>query len=262
MSRLARAFDEPTLVGYLVGAHPSPEVFLDHAARLIEGGCGVLEVGIPFSDPIADGPTIQAAVADTLARGVRPADVLALCKELRARYPETALVVMTYTNLAYCVGYSTFADRLRDAGVDGAILADLPPEAAGEVRAAFADDLDLVFLASPATSQPRLDLLLDATRGFLYVVGLFGVTGARDTLDPRTVALVERIVPAAEKAGKPIAVGFGVSKGDQAEALVRAGAHGVVVGSAFVKRASEGASAQEMGALARELAEGVARGRR
>lgn len=258
MTRLANAFDQPTLVGYLVGAHPDPDTFLAHATALIDNGVGVLEVGIPFSDPIADGPTIQKAVSDTLATGVRPGDVLDLCAKLRERHPDTPLVVMTYTNLAYKVGYDVFADRLRGAGVDGCILADLPPEHAADVQAAFGDDIDLVFLASPATSDARVDKLLSATRGFLYVVGLFGVTGARDALDRRTLELIERLAPRADKAGVPLAVGFGVSKPEHARELVEAGARGVVVGSAFVKRVLDGEPAEALGALAKALADGVA----
>ncbi len=257
MSRLAGAFDEPTLVGYLVGCHPDRARFLANASALIDTGCGVLEIGIPFSDPIADGPTIQAAVTQALQAGTRPTDVLDACAELRGAYPEQPLIVMTYANIAYRMGYDTFADRLREAGLDGAILADLPPEHAGPVQEAFGDDLDLVLLASPATSDQRLDKLAAATQGFLYVVGLFGVTGARDTLDARTIALVERISPRAREHGTPIAVGFGISTGEQAKRLTLAGADGIVVGSAFVERATDPDAPATLAKLAGELADGI-----
>lgn len=260
MSRLADAFDEPALIGYLVGCHPDRATFLEHASALIENGCRVLEVGIPFSDPVADGPTIQDAVKQALEAGVRPTDVLDACAELRDRHPDTAIIVMTYANIAHAMGYPTFAARLRQAGLDGAILADMPPDVSADTQAAFGDDLDQVFLASPDSTDQRLDHLIASTRGFLYLVGLFGVTGARDELDPRTVDLVQRVAPRARTAGVPVAVGFGISQGDHARQLVAAGADGIVVGSAFVGRVTDGRSPKETGALAAELAQGVADG--
>lgn len=262
MTRLADAFETPQLVGYLVGDHPDRERFLANASAMIEAGCGVLEVGIPFSDPIADGPTIQDAVTEALDAGVRPRDVLDACSELRERHPGTPLVTMTYANIAYRMGYGTFADRLRDAGVDGAILADLPPEHAGDVQEAFGEDLDLVFLASPATEGERLAHIVEATRGFLYVVGLFGTTGAREALDPRTVELVQRVAPVARKADVPTAVGFGISKPEHAQRLVEAGADGIVVGSAFVQRVLDGEPPEALADLTRELVDGIQSGDR
>ncbi len=256
MTRFEAVFEAPQLVGYLVGNHPSREAFLEYAGALIEGGCGVLEVGIPFSDPIADGPTIQEAVVEALDAGVRPGDVLASCGELRAMYPKTPLVVMTYANIAHRMGYEAFAGAVRDAGVDGVILADMPPEAAGGVLGAFGEEVCQVFLASPATSDARLAALAEVSRGFLYVVGLFGTTGAREALDPRTVELVERVAPVAREAGVPACVGFGVSRGEHAARLVEAGADGVVVGSAFVQRVLDGVDASVL----REAAEGLAKG--
>lgn len=260
MSQLAEAFDPPALVGYLVGDHPDRERFLANASAMIDAGCGVLEVGIPFSDPIADGPTIQEAVTQALSAGVRPGEVLEACSELRERHPETPLVAMTYTNIAHRMGYDRFAARLREAGIDGAILADLPPEASADVHEAFGSDLDLVFLASPATEAERLRTLVEATSGFLYTVGLFGTTGARDRLDPRTVETVQRIAPVAREAGVPTAVGFGISKGEHAERLVAAGADGIVVGSAFVQRVLDGEEPKALASLAEELDEGIERG--
>lgn len=262
MTRFKEAFQEPQLVGYLVGNHPSREAFLEYASALIEGGCGVLEVGLPFSDPIADGPTIQQAVAEALEAGVRPREVLDACGQLRQRYPATPLVVMTYANIAHRMGFDAFADAVSRAGVDGVILADMPPEAAKEAQQAFGDDVAQIFLASPASSDARLARLAEATRGFLYVVGLFGTTGAREALDPRTVELVQRVAPVAQTAGVPACVGFGVSTGEQAERLVEAGADGVVVGSAFVQPVLDGEDPSVLGEAADGLAAGVRAGAR
>ncbi len=257
MTRLEGAFDEAALVAYLVGCHPSRDAFLENADALIEGGVDVLEVGIPFSDPIADGPTIQQAVTQALEAGVTPGDVIDACSLLREEHPGVPLVVMTYANIAHRMGYDVFADRLREAGVDGAILADVPPEAAGPVQEAFGEDLDQVFLASPATGEVRVRRIARATRGFLYVVGRFGTTGAQDALAKQTLDVVQRVAPLAEEAGVPACVGFGISSGEQAGRLVGAGADGVVVGSAFVEKVLAGEQAGALGRLAGELTAGI-----
>jgi tryptophan synthase alpha chain len=256
MSRLDGALDEPGLVGYLVGDHPDREAFLAYAEALIEAGVSVLEVGIPFSDPIADGPTIQTAVREALEAGVRPRDVVEAIGELRNRHPDVPIVAMTYANLAHRVGYDTFGQRLAEAGADGAILADMPPEARQRSEDRL-EAVDQVFLAGPATDDARLAKLAEATSGFLYVVGLFGTTGARDELDPRTVELVERVHPVADKADTPFAVGFGVSQGGHARRLVEAGADGVVVGSAFVDEVLDREDPEALGELADELVAGI-----
>jgi tryptophan synthase alpha chain len=256
MTRLDGALDEPGLVAYLVGDHPDREAFHAYADALVEAGVSVLEVGIPFSDPIADGPTIQSAVTEALEAGVRPPDVVEAMGEIRERHPEVPLVAMTYANIAHRVGYETFGQRLAEAGVDGAILADHPPEAV-EHGPDCLQDVDQVFLAGPATDDERLAHLARRTQGFLYVVGLFGTTGAREELDPRTVELVERVAPVAAKHDTPTAVGFGVSKGDHARRLVEAGADGVVVGSAFVDKVLEGEDPAALGDLAEELVDGI-----
>lgn len=255
MTRLEGVLAEPGLVAYLVADHPDRERFLAYADTLIEAGVSVLEVGIPFSDPIADGPTIQTAVTEALDAGVRLADAIDAMGDVRQRHPDVPLVAMTYTNIAHRVGYDTFAKRLRDAGVDGAILADQPPEAAD--RSGGLPGIDQVFLAGPATDDGRLAGLAGSTSGFLYVVGLFGTTGAREDLDPRTVELVERIAPVAEEHDTPFAVGFGVSRGEHARRLVEAGADGVVVGSAFVDKVLDREAPAEVGALADELVAGI-----
>jgi tryptophan synthase alpha chain len=255
VTRLEGALDEPGLVAYLVGDHPDRERFLAYADALVDAGVSVLEVGIPFSDPIADGPTIQTAVTEALTEGVRPPDVIEAIAELRDRHPHVPIVPMTYTNIAHRIGYDRFDQRLAEAGADGAILADQPPEAAR--HSTGLDELDQVFLASPATDDERLATVTRSTRGFLYVVGLFGTTGARERLDPRTVELVERVAPIADEQGTPFAVGFGVSRGDHARRLVEAGADGVVVGSAFVDEILDREDPKAVGDLARELVAGI-----
>ena len=254
--RLARAFERPTLVAYLVGGHPSPEAFLAHASAVVRGGAGVLEIGIPFSDPIADGPTIQAAATAALAAGVTPKDVLGLAGRVHEAHPDVPLVLMTYANLPSRMGLEAFRDAALAAGVCGVILPDVPLEEAPPFQEALAP-LALVLLASPASDADRLARLAAATRGFLYAVGRFGVTGARSGLAEETLATTRRVAAAARAADVPLAVGFGVARPEDASALVAAGADGVVVGSAFVQRVLDGVPPSGSEALARELAGAV-----
>jgi tryptophan synthase alpha chain len=246
VSRLDGAFpaDRPALVAYVMVGDPSLDASYEHA-RAILAHADVLEIGVPFSDPVADGPVIERAGVRALARGVKLADCLALAKRLRA---ETAkpLVVMTYYNPVLRMGLARFAQQARAAGVDGAILPDVPLEESGPVGAALAaEGIDLIQLASPATGPERLARLAKATRGFLYVVSSFGVTGARADLAPETADLVRRVRDAC--AGVvPFAVGFGVSRPEHVQRLAAEGAPGVVVGSAIVARIEEGQTPAEV----------------
>ncbi|MFA5595831.1 MAG: tryptophan synthase subunit alpha, partial [Trueperaceae bacterium] len=211
-----------------------------------------LEIGVPFSDPLGDGPTIQQAGEAALRSGMTTERVLALAQELRAR-TDKPLVLMTYYNPIYCYpgGDAGFVAAAAAAGVDGVILPDLPPDEGAElIAAARAADLDTVFLVAPTSTPERLALVGQACRGFVYAVSVTGVTGARESVP----AEVEQLVAAARAAsGLPVAVGFGVASGASA-ARVAAMADGVVVGSALVQRLAKGEGVRE---LAAEIAAGV-----
>ena len=190
-------------------------------------------MGLPFSDPIADGPTIQAASLRALNAGTTPMKVLEIAKEIKSQH-DIPILVMTYYNPVFHLGLDKFLASAKDHGVDGFIVPDLPVEEADDYRkAAMEHSLDTVFLASPATSNERLTKIVDASSGFLYLVSRFGVTGAQSDLADSTMQLIKRIQPFT--AGKiPLAVGFGISKPEHVKRVIGAGADAAIVGSAFI----------------------------
>jgi tryptophan synthase alpha chain len=221
------------LIGYVTAGDPTPERTLEIAESLIRGGVDILELGLPFSDPIADGPTIQAASLRALKAGTTPMRVVEIAKVIKAKH-DIPVVIMTYYNPVFKVGLINFLFAAKAAGVDGLIVPDLPVEEATEYKkVAKKAKLDTIFLASPATSNERLDKIVNASSGFLYLVSRFGVTGLKTPIAGSTIQLIKRVLPFTSGT-IPIAVGFGVSTSDDVSCIVGAGADGVIVGSAFV----------------------------
>lgn len=260
MSRLAAAFAaardarRPALVAYLMAGDPDLAATEALAEACERGGADVLELGVPFSDPIADGPEIQRAGQRALKAGTRPRDVVALVERLRPRL-RIPIVLMTYMNPVLAFGLPAFAERASRAGVDGVIVPDLSLEESGEVRAALdPQGLDLIQLVAPATSRERAAAIARASRGFLYVVARYGTTGTRESLPPELGA---RLSALREVTDLPLAVGFGVSTPEHVAALARAGADGVVVGSAIVQKATEGDGVRGVERFVGELAGGL-----
>jgi tryptophan synthase alpha chain len=235
---IAQAFAAPgkraALMPYLMGGHPDIETSRACLDAAIEAGADLIELGIPFSDPLADGPVIHEAGTVALEAGVKPADVLALCKEISERVP---VLLMVYANIVLSHGGEDFARRAAEAGAAGLIVPDLPHEEAASVREACeAAGLALIPLVAPTT---RDDLLAEIGReasGFVYAVSLVGTTGERGELPPGLAQLVARIRGATDV---PVAVGFGISSGEQARAVGEL-ADGVIVGSRVVRAAGEG----------------------
>lgn len=230
MSRFAAAFGKghPVLVSFITAGDGDTAANLD---ALVAGGAGVVELGMPFTDPMADGPAIQAANLRSLAKGTTTADVFALAKGFRARHPDVPLVLMGYANPMTIRGADWFAAACKDAGVDGIICVDIPAEEDPELGPALrAAGVDFVRLATPTTDAKRLPAVLDGAGGFLYYVSVAGITGSQQA----NVASVEEAVTRL-KAGTdlPVAVGFGVRTPEQAAAFAKV-ADGVVVGSAFI----------------------------
>lgn len=236
----------PHLVAYVMAGDPGLEETAAHVRAIAKAGASVIELGVPFSDPIADGPTIQQAATRALAAGTRPGDVLRLVRELRQDLT-VPLCLMTYYNPIHRAGVAAWVKEAVASGVDGVIVPDLPLEEANTLLGeAGPVGLGTVFLASPATPDDRLDRIAGASSGFLYLVSMYGVTGARDKLPDYTLQLVARVKK--RTAGKvPLAVGFGVGHKEQVRDLARAGADAVVVGSAIVDRIAKGASPDEVG---------------
>lgn len=253
----ARAEGRAALVGYLPAGFPDVEGGIAAMRTMVEHGCDVIEVGLPYSDPVMDGPTIQAAAQQALEQGVRITDVIRTVDAVAQSGVPT--VVMTYWNPVVRYGVARFAADLAAAGGSGLITPDLVPEEAGEwVAAADAHDLDKVFLVAPSSTEARLRSTTTACRGFVYATAVMGVTGARESTSDLAGPLVRRT---REVTDLPVGVGLGVSTGAQA-AEVAGYADGVIVGSAFVRRLLDAGADRDAGLsavadLADELAAGV-----
>ena len=255
----ARADGRAALVGYLPAGFPDVAGSVDAMRAMVDGGGDVIEVGLPYSDPVMDGPTIQAAAQQALEGGVRTTDVLRTVEAVAETGAK--VVVMTYWNPVERYGVERFAAELASAGGSGLITPDLVPDEAAEwVAAADAHDLDKIFLIAPSSTDRRLAMTVEACRGYVYATAVMGVTGARESTSDLAGPLVKR---ARELTDLPIAVGLGVSNGDQA-AEVAGYADGVIVGSAFVRRLLEAPDTASgivaVRALAEDLATGVRRG--
>ena len=250
---LAEIRDEgrAALAGYLPAGYPNAARSRDAYAALVEGGCDIVEVGVPFSDPVLDGPTIQAASGAALEAGFRLRDLFGHVESIAARGGRP--VVMTYWNPVYAYGVDRFARDLAAAGGLGIITPDLVPDEAAEWLAASEEHgLDRMFLLAPASTEERIISTLAVTSGFVYATSVMGVTGARNAVSSAAPTLVGRIREHTRDLA--IGVGLGVRSGHQA-AEVAAFADVVIVGSAFVSKVDEGLPA--ITALAAELAEGV-----
>ena len=233
---------------YLMLGHPTPDLSLQAIQALVAAGADLLELGVPFSDPIADGPTIQAAGQCALENGVTLPMCLSLVAELRKNGVDTPALFMSYINPILTYGVQKFVADSARAGVDGLIVPDLPPEEAGELdEACRRYGLALVYLLAPTSPPQRCALVAEKSQGFIYLVSLTGVTGAREALPAGLTDFVARVRAITHK---PLAVGFGIGSGDQARAVGQL-ADGVIVGSALVQRA--GQSVDQLQALAEEL---------
>jgi tryptophan synthase alpha chain len=239
MTRLATAFSAPhaapkaAFVAFITAGDGDTAANLD---ALVEGGADVIELGMPFTDPMADGPAIQSANLRSLARGTTTADVLRMATDFRARHPDTPLVLMGYANPMIRRGAEWFAEAAAAAGVDGVICVDIPPEEDDALGPALrAKGIAPIRLATPTTDAARLPAVIEGSEGFLYYVSVAGITGKQQAAIDSIEANVARIKQSTDL---PVAVGFGVRTPEQAGAIA-AVADGVVVGSAFVEIVAE-----------------------
>jgi tryptophan synthase alpha chain len=254
----ARAESRAALVGYLPAGFPDVDGAIEAIKAMVAAGCDVIEIGLPYSDPVMDGPTIQAAAQRALDGGVRTRDVLRTVEAVAATGVPT--VVMTYWNPVERYGVERFARDLAAAGGAGLITPDITPDYGSEwIAAADAHGLDKVFLVAPSSSDERIALTTANCRGFVYATAVMGVTGARATTSELAGPLVARTKRTADL---PVAVGLGVSNGDQAAELASY-ADGVIVGSAFVRAVldnpEKGAALKALTTLTEDLAAGVRR---
>jgi tryptophan synthase alpha chain len=245
------------LIAYVTGGDPDPKWTPKIVEELIHNGADLVELGIPFSDPIADGPTIQAASTRALESGVTPRDVLHIAREIRQRF-STPLVILTYYNPIFRMGVEKFFKLAEESGINGIVVPDLPIEEAEEYKkTAEAHSIDTIFLAAPSTSSNRIQRIIKYSSGFLYLVALYGTTGARKDLQDSTVQLIRRLLPYT-KGQINLAVGFGISRPSHVKTVLESGADGVIVGSAFVKVIEENLDNQQqmlhkLGKLTKEL---------
>jgi tryptophan synthase alpha chain len=250
----AAADNRAALVGYLPAGFPGVDVAIEAAKTMADAGADIIEIGLPYSDPLMDGPVIAEAVHRALARGTKVADVLRTVEAVAAA--GVPVLVMTYWNPVDRYGVRAFARDLAQAGGSGLITPDLSPEEAGEwLDASGEHGLDRVFLVAPSSTGERIATIASACRGFVYAASLMGITGTRDAVSGDASGLVKRV---REHTRLPVAVGLGVSSGAQA-AQVAAFADGVIVGSAFVRRLLDAPDVAAIADLTAELAAGVRR---
>jgi tryptophan synthase alpha chain len=244
-----RAAGRTVLIPYVTAGDPSLAATGAILDSLVHAGADIVELGVPFSDPMADGPVVQRASERALAQGVGLGDVLNLVAQFRRRNAKTPIVLMGYANPVEAMGVAAFSDRARDAGVDGVIIVDYPPEEAGEFAALLrARDVAPIFLIAPTTPEARIEAIADVAAGYVYYVSLKGVTGAGH-LDTRAVA--RKLDEIRRHLTLPVGVGFGIRDADSARA-VAAHADAVVIGSRIIseiEQAPPGEAAARAGAF-------------
>ena len=226
--------NQKALIAYVVAGYPNEHDTLSAIRGLVKGGADIIELGLPFSDPLADGPVIQNASYIALQKGINLSKFLNLVKKIR-KETDLPLVLMTYTNLLYKQGYDKFIALAKKAGIDGFILPDMAIEEADEyLKAIRKNKVDSIFLISPNTSPERIKKIVSASSGFLYLVSVFGTTGKQQKIQRYTIDAIKNTKRLVN--GKiPIGVGFGVSNPQQAKFFIQKGADAVIVGSAFLR---------------------------
>jgi tryptophan synthase alpha chain len=239
LSEITETFDrlhgQGALVAYVMAGDPTPSLSRKVVEAVIAGGADIVELGVPFSDPMADGRSIQEAAARALSSGTRPSEVLEMVREVKRRH-DIPVAIMTYYNILYSPGLEKFFQSARRAGVDGIIVPDLPlDETADYSRVAMKNGIDTILLAAPTTPPQRMRSLVEHSSGFLYLVSLLGVTGARSDLAASTVDLVRR-AKTYTKDKIPLGVGFGISTPEHVRSVIRAGADAAIVGSGIVNK--------------------------
>lgn len=239
MSRIKEKFadleakNQKALISYIMAGFPNEKATMSTVRGLVKGGVDIIELGFPFSDPLADGPVIQNASTISLEKGTKITKFFNLVKKIR-KETDIPLILMTYTNILYHRGYSKFIADAKKAGIDGFILPDMSVEESKEYLQAAKNNADTIFLISPNTSKTRIQKISKASSGFLYLVAVFGTTGVKTGIKKYTIDAIKEVKK--QTKGKiPIGVGFGVSTPDDVKKYIKAGADAVIVGSAFLK---------------------------
>lgn len=256
MSRIASAFtklNRVALIPYITMGYPSIEATLEIVPLLAESGCDIVELGIPFSDPLADGATIQHASYQALRQGVTPEHCLEVAQVLRQRVG-IPLVFMTYYNPVLKFGLEEFCSKCAQVGIDGLIIPDLPPEEGEDLeQSSQRHELDLIYLLTPASTEERINLVASRSSGFIYLVSLTGVTGTRNVLPDELESFVNRV---RTRTRKPLCVGFGVATPEQVRRIAKV-ADGVIVGSRIIQLMEEDATFSSLKAFTSSLREAL-----
>jgi tryptophan synthase alpha chain len=222
---------KPVFIGFTVAGDPDKDTCIRAAMALIDAGTDIFELGVPFSDPVADGPTIQKADERSLAAGTTVDTVFAIVRELRKK-TTVPIVFLTYYNIVYHRGVDRFYKEAHEAGVDGILIADMPVEESDDVyETALRYGIDPIFLITQTTSDERIKKIASRAHGYIYLVAVLGVTGVRDTVSSGAIDLLQRV---RKHTDLPLALGFGIATPDHARTCAEAGADGVIVGSAIV----------------------------
>jgi len=239
MTRIKEKFTEleeknqKALIAYIMVGFPNEKATVSTVRGLVKGGIDIIELGFPFSDPLADGPVIQNASTISLEKGTKIEKFFTLVKKIR-KETDIPLILMTYTNILYHKGYAKFISKAKKAGIDGFILPDMSIEESKEYLQAAKNKSDTIFLISPNTSKTRIEKISKATSGFLYLVAIYGTTGIKTGIKNYTLKAIKE-VKKQTKEKVPIGVGFGVSTPDDVKKYIKAGADAVIVGSAYLK---------------------------
>jgi len=239
MSRIKEKFaeldakNEKALIAYIMAGFPNEKATLTTVRGLVKGGADIIELGFPFSDPLADGPVIQNASTASLDKGTNINSFFNIVKKIR-KETEIPLILMTYTNILYHKGYPKFISEAKKAGIDGFILPDMSIEESKDYINAAKNKTDTIFLISPNTSKTRVQKIAKASTGFLYLVAIFGTTGVKTGIKNYTLKAIKEVKK--QSKGKiPVGIGFGVSTPEDVKTYVKAGADAVIVGSAYLK---------------------------
>ncbi|MBU0527703.1 tryptophan synthase subunit alpha [Candidatus Micrarchaeota archaeon] len=239
-----RELKKPALMPYVCCGDPNVQFTKKLIKAMVANGADAIELGIPFSDPMADGKTIQEAITRALKGGMTPGKALEMLKELRKEGVEVPIFIMTYYNIPFSSGIANFTKLAKEAGADGFIIPDLPIEESDELRSACDEhDLVLVQFITPGCSSERLEKIVKNAKGFLYAVSVLGITGARDGISEDAIELIKRTKKITEL---PVVIGFGISNEAQASQYVKAGADGVIIGSKIAKIYSNENSVEEV----------------
>ena len=239
MSRIKEKFEElekrneKALISYIMLGFPNEKATMSTIRGLVKGGADIIELGFPFSDPLADGPVIQNASTISLEKGTNVSKFFNIVKKIR-KETDIPLVLMTYTNILHHMGYQKFIKNAKKVGIDGFILPDMSIEESKDYLKAAKNNSDTIFLISPNTSKTRIEKIAKASTGFLYLVAVFGTTGVKTSIKNYTLKAIKN-VKKQTKSKIPIGIGFGVSTPEDVKKYIKAGADAVIVGSAYLK---------------------------